>query len=247
MGDMQGKSFGLSQNTIKRKYKSGRKNPREDSIHQQISDAILEQRLKPGTKLTEESLCGIFGTSRTMIRRVLTRLNYENIVEIRPNRGAIVACPTLEQALEVFRARKIIEEAIIRICVQDHTDQDITSLNRLVQLEKEAVSRNDRTSWIRLTGDFHLEIARIAGNDIIARFLKELISQTSLIIALYGRNGGSLCGDDDHAEIVRAITRKDQQTAVTLMAAHLDDCAGSLAMEEKETRQDLEAIFSGAE
>jgi len=247
MGDTQERSLGISQTAIRKKHKSGKKNPRENSIHQQISDAILEQRLKPGTKLTEESLCDVFGASRTMIRRVLTRLNYENIVEIRPNRGAIVACPTLDQARQIFRARQIIEEAIIRICVQDHTDDDITSLKNLVEAERDSLVRNDRTSWIRLTGDFHLEIARISGNDIITRFLKDLISQSSLIIALYGKDCGSLCGSSDHAEIVKAIARKDEPAAVSLMAAHLDECADNLAMEDKKNGQDLKSIFSGAE
>jgi len=245
MGDTQEKSFGISQNAIRKKYKSGKKNPREDLIHQQISDAILEQRLKPGTKLTEESLSDVFGVGRTMIRRVLTRLNYENIVEIRPNRGAIVACPTLEQARQVFGARQIIEEAIIRICVQDHTDNDIAGLKNLLQAERDSLVRNDRTNWIRLTGDFHLEIARISGNDIITRFLKDLISQSSLIIALYGRDGGSLCGSSDHAEIVKAIARKDEPAAVSLMAAHRDECADNLAMEEKKNGEDSKTIFSG--
>ncbi|MCK5424715.1 MAG: GntR family transcriptional regulator, partial [Emcibacter sp.] len=116
----------VAQESLIRPSKSGKKNSSEEVIHQQISDAILEQRLAPGTKLTEESLSEIFGASRTVVRRALTRLNYENIVEIRPNRGAIVASPTTVQARQIFEARQIIEEAVLRACVQKHSASDVT-------------------------------------------------------------------------------------------------------------------------
>ncbi|PCI48429.1 MAG: GntR family transcriptional regulator [Alphaproteobacteria bacterium] len=233
----------MGENPVK-PSRTGKKNPREEYIHQQISDAILEQRLAPGTKLTEESLSEIFGASRTVVRRALTRLNYENIVEIRPNRGAIVASPSTAQALQVFEARQIIEEAALRICVRKHSAGDVANLKNLVQAEKDCIAGNDRIAWIRLTGNFHLEIARIAGNEVIAKFLKELISQTSLIIALYGKTGGSLCSNDDHGKIVKAISQNDEQKAVAMMLTHLEECVGSLNMEDKQETRDLKSIFS---
>lgn len=216
----------------------------EDFIYQQISAAILEQRLAPGTRLTEETLSDIFGASRTIIRRVLSRLDHENTVEIRPNRGAIVACPTIDQAFAIFEARQIIEQATVRRCVEKHTPADIARLKGLLQAEKDAIARNDRTLWIRLTGDFHLEIARISANEIMTGFLKELICQTSLIIALYGTGGGSLCAGDDHARILKAINQNDPQGAVALMTAHLSECADTLNMAGRTASHDLKSVFS---
>jgi len=224
--------------------KTAKKNAGEEFIHQQISDAILEQRLAPGTKLTEESLSEIFGASRTVIRRALTRLNYENVVEIRPNRGAIVASPTIEQSLQVFEARRIVETAALAACVNRRTDRNIARLRDLVTAEHDCVSRNDRIGWIRLTGAFHLEIARIAGNEVITRFLKELVSRTSLIIALYGHNGGSLCCSDDHGRIVDAIADREEDKAVALMQNHIRECVDGLNMEQMDETQDLKSIFS---
>jgi len=216
----------------------------EDFIYQHISDAILEQRLSPGTKLTEESLADIFGASRTVIRRVLTRLSYENVVQIRPNRGAVIASPTIEQARDIFEARHIVEEAAIRTCVKNHTPAQLTRLRELLQAEKSCVQKGDRIGWIRLTGEFHIEIAKIAGNEVLVRFLKDLVAQTSLIIALYGTSGNSLCADDDHDLIVGAISDNEEEKAVNLMLAHLKDCENSLAMHEMRETVDLKTIFS---
>lgn len=70
----------------------------DNVVYEHIFDAILQQRLVPGTKLNEEPLCDIFGVSRTIIRRVFSRLGYEQVVVLRPNRGAVVASPTIEDS-----------------------------------------------------------------------------------------------------------------------------------------------------
>ena len=74
----------------------------EEDVCQRIRDSILEQRIAPGTKLTEESLCGIFGVSRTTIRRVFLLLSKDNIIRLESNKGATIAAPTVEEAHQVF-------------------------------------------------------------------------------------------------------------------------------------------------
>ncbi len=69
----------------------------DDIVYAHIFDAILEQRLAPGTKLSEEALGEIFGVSRTIIRRALSRLAHEGVVLLRPNRGAVVASPSVDE------------------------------------------------------------------------------------------------------------------------------------------------------
>jgi DNA-binding GntR family transcriptional regulator len=88
-----------------------------DEIYERIYNAILEHRLPPGTKL-EERLAEIFGTSRARIREVLARLAHEQIVEPHPQRGAYVAKPSVEQARDVFEARRLIEPAVMRRLIE---------------------------------------------------------------------------------------------------------------------------------
>ena len=78
-------------------------------VYHQIFDAILTQRLMPGMKLKEEELTEIFDVSRAVVRRALLRLSHERIVEIRPNRGAIVSSLSAQEAKEVLAARRLIE------------------------------------------------------------------------------------------------------------------------------------------
>ncbi|MCF5602574.1 GntR family transcriptional regulator, partial [Pseudomonas syringae] len=80
-----------------RSLDSSRSVTQDDVVYEHIFDAILEQRLAPGTRLSEEALGEIFGVSRTIIRRALSRLGHEGVVLLRPNRGAVVASPSVEE------------------------------------------------------------------------------------------------------------------------------------------------------
>ena len=192
-----------------------------DIIHAKIYDAIVEQRLPPGTKLGEESLCEIFGVSRTLIRRVLQRLANEHMVESRPYRGACVARPSVEEAREVFEARRALEAHVIDRVAGGLTPTDTGRLRRHVAAEREAHAAGDRRRLIRRSGEFHLLLAELAGNRSIARFLRELVSRTSLIIAVYEAPGEFCCSFGDHAEIIEALVSGRAQVADRAMRAHL--------------------------
>ena len=168
------------------------------SVYNQIFDAILSQRLLPATKLTEEELAGIFNVSRSVIRRALLRLSQDNIVDIKPNRGASVACPSVKQARQIIRARQMIENAIIRDVVDTITLEQSQQLRALVNTEKDEIENDHRASSIRLSGDFHLMLASIANNSTLEKFIRELIPQTSLVIARYEKPGFQNCSHTEH-------------------------------------------------
>jgi len=78
----------------------------EDAIHAEIRDAIGNQKLPPGTRLREDELRRIFAVSRDRMRKVFARLAYEGLVELEPNKGASVARPSVQEARELFAARR---------------------------------------------------------------------------------------------------------------------------------------------
>lgn len=215
-----------------------------DHVYAHISDAILEQRLRPGTRLGEQALSGIFGVNRPVIRRALMRLSYERLVDIRPHRGASVASPTPDEARQVFEARQVIERWTVAGCIA-RADSDVTeTLRRLVGEEAKATEARDRARWVRLSGEFHLALARGAGNMRLYGFLEDLVAQTSLIISLYGSAAEPACADDEHSKIVDAIAAGDLDRATGLMDAHLSACESGLVFDADPETQDLRAIFA---
>src|SRR5687767_7150061 len=214
-----------------------------DEIYERIYVAILEHRLHPGTKLGEERLADIFGVSRARVREVLARLAHEQIVELYPQRGAYVAKPSIEQARDVFEARRLIEPAVLRRLIDTLTPEKIARLRQHQELEADAHRRDDRRAVIRLSGEFHTLAAELAGNSALARSMRELCMLTCLTIFLYDAPTADSCRNDEHALIIDAIAKRDQARAEKLMLDHLDHIESSLKLDNTNGDADLEAIF----
>jgi DNA-binding GntR family transcriptional regulator len=223
---------------------AGRGRVGDDVIYREIYDAIIDHRLPPGTALPEDTLASAFGVSRTVVRKAIIRLAHDRLVELRPNRGAAVARPTVKEARELFEARRMVEPTLITMTIESIEDVQLQELRRSVDEERTAFTRGDRRTLIRLSGDFHRRLAQIAGNDVLSDFLGELISRTSLVIALYELPGIWPCSLDEHLRLLELVARRDEGAAAALMREHLDHCEQQLDLIGKSRTVDLRALFS---
>lgn len=224
--------------------KAGRTGTQDDRVYAHIFEAILEQRLAPGTKLSEEALGEIFDVSRTIIRRALSRLGHEGVVLLRPNRGAVVASPSVEEARQVFFARRLVERAITELAVLHASPAQLAELRQMVNDERDSFARGDRGAGIRLSGEFHLKLAEAAVNTPLISFQRSLVSQTSLIIAQYESSHRSHCSYDEHTQLIDAIEARDAPLAVELMMHHMDHIDDKLNLGQDSASDDLHAVFS---
>lgn len=211
----------------------------ETRIYNTVFESVMTQRLKPGTKLPEASLCELFDVSRATVRKVLQKLAHDHIVELRVNRGAVVAAPTPEETRQIFEARRQMEASIVRLAAAKATRADITSLRNQLKQEHEAMHSFAQPQWARLASAFHLRLAEVAGNAILQRYLIELVSRCSLIVALYEPPGNASCEHDEHARIVDYIEKGDAERAVKLMDEHLRTLEANVCMESEEADNSL--------
>lgn len=197
-------------------------------IAARISLAIHEHRLAPGTKLSEEEVAGTFDVSRTIVRAALQRLAHDRLVELKRNRGAFVAQPSVREAREVFEARALLEPRTARSAAERAKPADIASLRRHIDEEHAAMDAGDAGRALYLSGLFHIEIARIADQATIAAFIGQLIARSSLIIALYWERRRALCESHSHHALLAAFEQRDGSRAEELMTSHLVDLLASL-------------------
>ena len=200
----------------------------EEAIVDRIFQAVIEQRLPPGTKLSESALCKAFGVGRMRIRRSLLLLSSRQVVDLQSNRGAYIASPTAQQAREVFEARCSIEPSVIRLAVQRATPVDIDKLAAHLEREHRALEEGNRKDAIRLSGEFHVRLAETAGNAIMTRMVRELVTRTSLILALYGSPETASCDDDHHDKLLNAMRVRNEEAAADTMTVHLNEIAVQL-------------------
>lgn len=217
---------------------------RDEAIYRNLYTAIVENHLEPGTKLPEDTLAEAFAVSRTSIRKVLQRLAYERLVDIRLNRGATVAQPTVKEARDIFAARRIVECGVLAQVVAKATPARLDELRDIVRREHEAEGHGDRREAIYLSGEFHVALIRVSENETLTDYLAGLVSRSSLVIATYGAPMAGSCRHSEHDAVLELIAAGDAEGARNWMERHLREIERTVVLvEEEPSPPDLRRIL----
>jgi DNA-binding GntR family transcriptional regulator len=211
-------------------------------IADSITAAIVERRLMPGTKLAEQKIADIFKVSRTLVRQALNQLSRDKLVTLEPARGARVAEPSVDEARQVFETRQMLETAMVRRAATELTKAQLAELRGHLKDEEAAVRRVDVSGRTRLLADFHVVLARMLGNHVLAGILGELVSRSSLIALMYQSAHSAGHSYDEHVAIVDALEKRDARAAARLMEEHLLHVERNLRLDPR-GRDDLEAAL----
>lgn len=201
----------------------------EESVFFALEEEILSGKLKRGVTLTETVLSQRLGVSRTPIRGALSRLGDEGLVEIHPNRGAVVVGIGDEELRDIYKIRIRLEglasaEAAARI-----RESDLARLRHLVELSEFYIAKRDTEHLKELDSEFHSIIYEASGNRLLCKTLSELHRN----IQFYRKRSLAL-GDrleksvGEHREILDAIERGDAEAADRLTSAHIEAALNNL-------------------
>ena len=213
-------------------------------IAARLTRAIVEHRLQPGTKLAEQKLADHFGVSRTLVRQALFQLSQNRLVRLEPARGAFVAAPSADEARQVFAVRRMLEAEMVRAFMRQVTPAKLRALREHVAREKQAVAQGDAPERTELLGDFHVRMAELMGNEVLAQMLGDLISRCALITLMYQSASAAEHSHEEHADIVGALAARDEERAVALMQSHLEHVEASLTFDRKRPASDLAAALA---
>jgi len=202
-------------------------------IADSITTAIVERRLMPGTKLAEQKIADVFKVSRTLVRQALMQLSRDKLITLEPARGARVAEPSVDEARQVFEARHMLEAAMIKRAATELTPAQIGELRAHLKAESDAVKRTDVSGRTRLLADFHVVIARMLGNEVLADMVGDLVSRSSLIALMYQSAHSAEHSAGEHIAIVDALEARDARAAVKLMEAHLHHVERNLHLDPR--------------
>jgi len=194
---------------------------RSELICVALRSAILERALQPGMKLPEDSLGERFGASRTIVRQALERLAAEGLVELRHNRGAAVALPSLEEAQDLFELRAQIEDLVILRLAAGLTPEQEAALEDHITREEEAQDGPEPIS-IRLATEFHILMAELTGSPVLVRYVNEVAYRCGLTLSQFARPHSTDCGIQEHRDILAALKSGDVVRAQDIARTHLE-------------------------
>lgn len=110
---------------------------------EKMREAILALRFKPGDRLVERDLCDQLGVSRTIVREVLRHLEAEGLVQSVARKGPIVAKPTIDEALQIYELRGMLEAMAARACAEKQSTQTVAALEAAMDGIRTAYAENE--------------------------------------------------------------------------------------------------------
>jgi DNA-binding GntR family transcriptional regulator len=197
------------------------------TIDRAIVDAILAGRLRPGARLGEQALGGVFGVSRTIVREALIRLETRGLVHVSPRRGWYVVEPSLDDVRASFQARRAIETGIL-LTTTAFSAQGIAALRAHIESERAAIATDDVAHRSFLLADFHVCMVESLGNPILGEILRDLTARTVLIASLYQSAQDATRATDEHEEITNLLANGEFEAAARQMISHIDTVEAGL-------------------
>src|SRR6266436_2179233 len=189
-------------------------------VIEELRQAILSRRLKPGERLIEGRLADELGVSRNPVREAIRVLESEGLVEVTARRGASVLSMTDEEARETIEVRALLEGQNARLAARRREQDILKRIAAVLKQGNEAVAAKRYDLLSDLNQQFHQELAAAGRNRVLADLLKRLRERTAMLFAPTDpvRQARSW---DEHAGILRAIIAGDERSAATLAAEHV--------------------------
>ncbi|MCO5091010.1 GntR family transcriptional regulator [Bosea sp. (in: a-proteobacteria)] len=197
--------------------------PLREQVITRMRQAIADLELKPGQRLIERELIDQLGVSRTTVREALRELTSEGLVTVVPQKGAIVAAPSLEDAADLYEIRASLEALVARRFVERASQEAIDRLGTVLdELEQVALTTTDVRAMLAVKNKFYAVLLAGANSSVLRNLLEgfqhrvQQLRTTSL--SAKGRPKKMM---KELRGIHKAIARRDAELAAKLTCDHV--------------------------
>ena len=193
---------------------------KKEKVYERIRRAIITGELKPGEILNEAEIAAQFETGKTPTREALLLLTHESLLDSLPRVGYIVSKPSMQEVLETFHLRIILEVESIGLAIGRLSPEDIRRLQENNEEEEKLTAStisSDKSAASALNRDFHLTLARLSGNSRLATLIQQLLDDMERMLV----NDPYLTDPSQHKKILDALLSQDKEQAQEAMHLHI--------------------------
>lgn len=199
-------------------------------VYNYVRDKIIARELFPGNRIVEEELADALHTSRTTVRAGLTRLHYDGFIEVRRNRGAFVARPTLADMNRIYEMRMVLETAAGRMALDHITEAALQRMEKHLQDMIELEKDYSMAEYVRLNQLFHWEIVRAAGNEYLEKYLQELFNKSAISLMFYDASKSGRLSIVTHRALLEALKARDAEALEKAIIEDIDCAANCISI-----------------
>ncbi len=187
-----------------------------------MRDLIMQGELAPGTRINERLLCSQLAISRTPLREAIKLLAAEGLVELLPNRGAIVAPIELARLAETLHVMGALESLAGELACRNAASECISEIRVLHEEMLSMHARGDLAAYFRYNQAIHMKIVEASGNAVLANTYRQL--NANVRRARYMANLSRERWDEavrEHEDILAALAERDVPRLKRLLREHL--------------------------
>jgi DNA-binding GntR family transcriptional regulator len=197
--------------------------PLREQVIAALRQAILDFKLKPGQRLVERELIEQLGVSRTTIREALRELTSEGLVTVVPQKGAVVATPTLEDAIDLYEVRAALESLVVQRFVERASDAQVERLQAAVtRFHDETIRTADIRQILAAKDLFYVVLIEGAASAALQQLLEGIQARVQVLRATsLSEEGRTFAAVRELRGVVDAIAARDAPLAARLTAEHI--------------------------
>lgn len=205
------------------------------AAYEQIKEAIVTAKFKPGDSLSENMLASVLGMSRTPVREALRELAREDLVEILPGRGVFVKDISLKELKDVYEIRAVLECLAARTAIVNIGDDEIAAMKEAWQSILEQ-NRREEIAWDKISNLdnlFHRMIVDKSDN----ASLREIMGPVNQKILRYQLLAAQSLGDVEdtvrqHLGIIDLLEARDAEKLLPALVLHIEEAVRNIILKE---------------
>ncbi|MCK6451107.1 MAG: GntR family transcriptional regulator [Alphaproteobacteria bacterium] len=195
-----------------------------DEVVTRVRDLIIEGALAPGTRIHEGQLCDKLAISRTPLREALKVLASEGLIELMPNRGAVVRKPTPPEVLDTLVVIGALEALAAEYACRNASETEIAELRAIHRRMLEFYARRDRLEYFKLNQSIHNAIVRLSGNRTLVATHDTLQARIKRV-RFMGNDRAEQWQNSiaEHEEMIRALEARDPARLGAALRLHMEN------------------------
>lgn len=223
---MIGKGGAIILNEYNINFKLEKQKNISEDIYDILNQAIIFGKFEAGQTINGSFIAKKMGVSRTPLREAFKRLEQEGWIESLSNGRKIVKKTSLEQAIEIYDIRSVLEPYLIELVCKNITDDELEKLEKII---KEGISYlhdnkdNKLEKILNVNKRFNMQVYKISGNKKLCTILSSLYDNILHYRIFNLRNVAyEKRSVDEHREILEALKERDAVSAKKIVRKHIE-------------------------
>lgn len=208
--------------------------PAPELVRVGLRNAIMSGEIGPGTQLRQDEIATRFGTSRIPVREALHQLSAEGLVELQPNKGAVVKSYSVEEIIEILEIRIGLETRALRLAIPNMAEEDIAAASEVLTSYD---AEPQPEEWSQMNWQFHKLLYTPCNMPRMLALIELNWSQCSSLARLQvSIASGKENPNREHWHILEACQQARVDDAVTMLEQHIVNSQKSLSAHMRRLR-----------